>query len=348
MFRCSCRTQLLQTTQFCRDMASFNDSFCQGDVPAIESATGFLFGACRDRVCLQWAVINAIPTVTRLLVSSQPESKHCANCGARLGGRWCSQCGQKVLTERDRRFGHVLGQFAHELLHVEGKLVRTLIALVFRPGLPSAAYLNGQRVTYLSPIGLFLLVNLLYFIAPPMTDFNLDLYEQYYMQPYSSLIQPLVDARVERRETSFTEYAESYERINLNLARSLIILHLPMLALALKLLLFKRQLFYAEHFIVATHLFTFLLLVTLLMYPLGLLIIRAGNAAFGIDFMSVFRIIWGSMPALIFAHWLLSLRRCYRLGWIRAVLLTLALFFVLVVSHFVFRLVQFLAVFLAT
>ena len=262
--------------------------------------------------------------------------------------RWCSQCGQKALTDSDRRIGHLLGQFAHELLHVEGKLPRTVGTLIFKPGLPSAAYLAGQRVTYLSPIGLFLLVNLLYFIAPPMTDFNLSLDEQYHMQPYSALIQPLVDARLARREVAFADYAEQYGQLNLDLARSLIILHLPLLALALKLLFFRRPTYYAEHFVVATHLFTFLLLVALVLYPLAWLIAWLGQAGFVSDWRGFLALLWRAMPVVILLHWWLALKQVYELGWIRAFLAALAFLLATVLSHFVFRLVQFLAVFAAS
>jgi len=280
-----------------------------------------------------------------------PSDQHqslCANCGTPLEGRWCGQCGQKALSESDRRFGHVLGQFVHELLHVEGKLPRTLGALIFKPGLPSQAYLEGRRVIYLSPIGLFLLINLLYFIAPPMTDFNVTLDDQYHMQPYSALIQPMIDARLDTREVGFSDYAERYNQLNLNLARSLIILHLPLLALALKLMLIRRPTYFAEHFIVATHLFTFLLVLVLVLYPTTWLIIWLGQAAFDVDLIDLFRVLWRGFPLVIIIHWLLSLRRCYQLSWLITIAVTIGLTVATVISHFIFRLVQFLAVFAAT
>lgn len=281
-------------------------------------------------------------------MSSPERESQCGNCGASLQGRWCSLCGQKVLSEHDRRFRHVLGQFAHELLHIDGKLLRTLGALLFRPGLPSQAYLDGRRVAYLSPIGLFLLINLLYFLAPPMTDFNITLYDQYHLQPYSALLQPLIDMRLDSRGIEFDDYAEQYNRLNLNLARSLIILHLPLLALALKLMLIRRPTYFAEHFIVATHLFSFLLLLALLLSPISRLILWLGRLGLTPDLGGLFRLFWSSLPLVIVTHWLLSARRCYRLGWIGAVAMTLGLALATVIVHFVFRLVQFLAVFAAT
>ena len=252
------------------------------------------------------------------------------------------------MSESDRRFGHVLGQFAHELLHVEGKLPRTLGALIFKPGLPSQAYLEGRRVVYLSPIGLFLLVNLLYFIAPPMTDFNVTLYDQYHMQPYSALIQPMIDARLDSRDIEFDVHAVQYNQINPNLARSLIILHLPLLALALKLMLIRRPTYFAEHFIVATHLFTFLLLITLIHFPVTWFLIWLRQSGFEFNSLVIYNTVWRAFPVFVLIHWLLSLRRCYRLGWLGAIATTLGMVIATVISHFIFRLVQFMAVFAMT
>lgn len=251
-----------------------------------------------------------------------------------------------MLSDRDRRFGHLLGQFAHELFHVDGKLPRTLAALLFQPGRPSEAYLSGQRVRFLSPIGLFLLVNLVYFIAPPMTDFNVTLHDQYQVQPYSGLIQPMIDRRLAEREIDFDAYADRYNQVSLTLARSLIILHLPLLALALFLLFPRRKTYFAEHFIVATHLFTALLLAVLILMPAAYLALWFGRAGFSADWTPVFRLIWKLTPILILLHWLLTLKRCYRIGWLRAVMTTLAMAAATVISHFIFRIVQFFAGFL--
>lgn len=272
----------------------------------------------------------------------------CSNCGAPLTGRWCSSCGQKVIEDRDRRFVHVLGQFAHELFHVNGKLPRTLGSLLIRPGQLSRAYLDGQRVRYISPIALFLIINLVYFLAPPMTDFNLGLDEQYHMQPYSSLAQVMVDQRLEHRQLTLAEYATTYNSRNLNLAKSLIVVHLPFLALALSLLVPRRELYLAEHFIVATHLFTFILVISLIMVLGGRIAYLLAESLLPAGWGNNLFVIWRMVPLAIVAHWLLSIREAYTLGWGRSALITLAMVLALVVTHFIFRLIQFMIVFAVT
>jgi hypothetical protein len=277
-------------------------------------------------------------------MASEPDH-HCSNCRRPLSGHWCAHCGQKVLADSDRRFGHLLGQFAHELFHVNGKLPRTLGALLFKPGQLSSAYLEGQRVRYVSPIALFLIINLVYFVSPPMTDFNLDLEDQYQMQPYSSLIQPLIDQRLTSRDIEFERYARSYESANLNLARSLIVVHLPLLALALMILFPRRRMYYAEHFIIATHLFSFLLVIVLVLPQAGFWLWRIAQHWLEIDPSTIFNVIRPLMILLIVSHWLMAVRRIHTIGWLRSSLTTIALLLALVISHFCFRAVQFLVVF---
>lgn len=281
--------------------------------------------------------------VVRVLDQAGP----CGNCGAVLTGPWCAACGQKVLSDSDRRFGHLLGQFAHEAFHADGKLPRTLAALLFRPGALSIAYLNGQRLRYISPIGLFLMINLVYFLAPPMTDFNLSLADQINIQPYSGLIEPLVQARVESRQVELADYARAYGASTERLAKTLIILHLPLLALVLMLAFPRRPLYYAEHFVVATHLFSFLLLLALVAGPLRLALGHLATESF--DAMALFRLIWRLMPLVFMAWWLVALRRIYQTGWPRAGVTLVIWLIGLVVTHMlVYRPAQFLLVFAVT
>ena len=78
----------------------------------------------------------------------------CLNCGTKLHGSYCHECGQK---------GHVhktLGAFwhdlAHSVLHLEGKTWRTLPKLAVRPGDLTRRYVNGERAKFVSPMALFL------------------------------------------------------------------------------------------------------------------------------------------------------------------------------------------------
>ncbi len=78
----------------------------------------------------------------------------CLNCGARLDGPYCSQCGQAARIHRTlAAFWHDL---AHGVLHFEGKIWRTLPLLAWRPGELTRRYVAGERARFVSPIAIFL------------------------------------------------------------------------------------------------------------------------------------------------------------------------------------------------
>jgi hypothetical protein len=78
----------------------------------------------------------------------------CLNCGTRLIGSHCHQCGQTAHVHR------TLAAFFHDLLHgvfhFEGKIWRTLPMLAWHPGRLTREYIDGRRASYVSPIALFL------------------------------------------------------------------------------------------------------------------------------------------------------------------------------------------------
>jgi hypothetical protein len=79
---------------------------------------------------------------------------NCLNCGTPLSGPYCHQCGQHAHVHRTlTAFFH---DFAHGVLHFEGKIWRTLPMLAWRPGELTRGYIDGQRARFVSPIALFL------------------------------------------------------------------------------------------------------------------------------------------------------------------------------------------------
>ncbi len=96
---------------------------------------------------------------------SLPEPIVCANCGAEMTGEYCHQCGQKKVDRHDFSVKHFFGHLVHEITHLDGnKILKTLKALLFRPGLLTAEYLAGRKGSYLNPIRIYLTFSALYFL----------------------------------------------------------------------------------------------------------------------------------------------------------------------------------------
>ena len=94
-------------------------------------------------------------------MSHGPTEPDCLNCGAALHGTYCHACGQKaasVLGMHD--FAH---EAAHEFLHLDGKILKTVKLLIIRPGELTREFLAGRRVRYISPVRLYLTFSLIFF-----------------------------------------------------------------------------------------------------------------------------------------------------------------------------------------
>lgn len=268
----------------------------------------------------------------------------CLNCGTPLAGRWCHACGQKRLLESDRSVKNLLGEFVGELTQLDGRFLRSFSWLVFRPGRLAGNYLAGIRRRYLSPITLFLVANVLYFFAPTLTDFSPSLWEHVNVQPYAGLAKALLEARLELRDISFETYAAEFGRRQGDLAKTLLVVHVPLLALGLWPLHFRRRYLLADHMLVAFYIMAFVLLHGMLM-PL-LLLLPVTLAGLNPDLLNWLLRIGLLVPLLVWFFFLL--RGAYRQTWWEAALKTALLFVAFALAHFVYRLTLFVAVFAIT
>jgi hypothetical protein len=92
----------------------------------------------------------------------------CTNCGRLLAGAFCGSCGQKVSPSNPSILDFV-HELAHELLHVDGKIFRSVRLLVTAPGELTRELFKGRRVRYVSPIRIYLVFSVLYFAAAALT-----------------------------------------------------------------------------------------------------------------------------------------------------------------------------------
>lgn len=78
----------------------------------------------------------------------------CLNCGTALIGPHCHECGQSA--DVHRSVGAWWHDLAHGVLHLDGKIWRTLPLLAWRPGELTRRYIAGERARFVSPLALFL------------------------------------------------------------------------------------------------------------------------------------------------------------------------------------------------
>lgn len=95
--------------------------------------------------------------------TATPVMERCVSCNASLDGPYCSRCGERALEPEALTLRHFLVHtVAHELLHVDGALWRTLRLLFVRPGRLSLEYAAGRRRPYINPFRLLLIAIVVY------------------------------------------------------------------------------------------------------------------------------------------------------------------------------------------
>jgi hypothetical protein len=93
----------------------------------------------------------------------------CLNCGSPLTGEYCGSCGQRR-PGPDPTLREFVHETTHELTDWDGKVPRTLKALVLRPGLLTVDYLAGRRARWLTPFRVYLICSVIFFISGPTVE----------------------------------------------------------------------------------------------------------------------------------------------------------------------------------
>lgn len=259
----------------------------------------------------------------------------CPNCAACVIDRYCGACGQKYPVAEDRQLRHFLTEAGMQLVQIDGKLWQTFKYLVLKPGQLSAFDIAGVRRRFMSPLAIFLAVMVLYFYKPTMTDFALPLSDQY-IQWYGAWARAYVDS-LQLVGSAYTDYAERFWRQETDLARSLVLLHAPLLALWLWALHANKKLRFVDHLVVALHFWALLVIYSLLLQPLllgiGMLLAQLQISEQAAAPYLVWVLI--RIPFLLFL--LLTIKNAYQQTWPAALWRFPLAFAGLMCSHFLYR-----------
>jgi Protein of unknown function (DUF3667) len=90
------------------------------------------------------------------------ESTACYNCKAPLTGPFCAACGQKAQSLNPSAHD-LLHDITHEMLHVDGRIFRSVQRLLFSPGFLTREQFEGRRARWISPLRLYLIFSVIYF-----------------------------------------------------------------------------------------------------------------------------------------------------------------------------------------
>jgi hypothetical protein len=253
--------------------------------------------------------------------SSNGTTFACPSCGTVSTGQFCTQCGERKLGTEDRSLRHYFDIVVDFLTHFDSKGYRSLWYLVTRPGFLSNEVLRGARVRYAKPLSLFISINVVYYLSIAVfgantftTPLSVQLKQNDY---YPGFASRMVEQRLQTDGKSYAALEEKYNEKAGVLAKTLIFLFIPIYAGLFYGLFFHRRRYLVEHAVVATHLWSFILLLLAVGVPVVAALLmwwsRApsiGAALAANDYpVSVF------LQVCIAAYLTLMLRRVYASGW---------------------------------
>jgi len=125
----------------------------------------------------------------------------CRNCGASAPGAYCPACGQDT-RERLPTFAQFMRDATGRYVAFDGKLWKTLAALLFRPGFLTREYFAGRRRRYIGPARLFLVSSLVLFAALRLASESIEINDVFQTDPPKDAVP-----RVERPAPSGSSVA---------------------------------------------------------------------------------------------------------------------------------------------
>ncbi len=227
------------------------------------------------------------------------------------------------------------------LLDFDFKFVRTAMLLVRKPGFLTTEYWSGRRIRYTNPFQLLLLINIFYFFCsfageqlgynirvmfPTLGDLTGD-------RIFSGWASRVVQGKMLAEQIPMKAYYDSFDSHLEQLAKSLVILLVPILAVFLRILYWRSKRYFVEHFISAAHLVSFYVLFwSLLMLFAGGLAKTSALLSSGVHSVQFFSlpVLRYSPPAIIGAYVFFALRQTYKQSVVLTIIDCLLMIFVVI------------------
>lgn len=300
----------------------------------------------------------------------------CKNCGHSFTGKYCNNCGEKVYTKHDKSILHFFEDAFHFITHFEGTFFNTLKAIFTRPGKLSLDYCNGLRKKYFRPLSFFMLLVILYLIFPFFTGLNMPF--KFYLDE-GKFERQLVSRKTgvdidslrnqvnivlskrdfQNREQAYRAgsiYVDSviktipslsrlearYDKKSEKISKLLLLILLPLTALALWLFSLRKKQVFFDHLTLATEINAAFLLFNFFILPLFVILFQKITPSLVATYLSDIAIT-GFGYLVLFTYAAIAIWRFYAEKWwwaiLKAGLLTVAHFYMV---GFIYRKVLFL------
>ena len=220
-----------------------------------------------------------------------PANAICRNCGTQIIDRYCHVCGQDIFAGQEQSIFLLIVNLLDNAFAFEGKTLRTLGCLIFKPGFLSSEYRLGRIIRYVHPVKLFWMLTIIFF-ALFMFNIEKNIKTNRAVREQAEQTMPVQVTITEERDTA-TPAAVKSEDTKANKANKVndffnseqtktylksfapyaAFLFIPVFAVLLWLFFWRKKYFYMYHLVFAVHFHSFLwilwslLLTTDLLFP---------------------------------------------------------------------------------
>jgi hypothetical protein len=203
----------------------------------------------------------------------------CASCGQPLTHAYCGHCGEEALDRSKLTARYFLTRTVpNEILNLDGKIWRTLLLLLFRPGFLALEYVKGRRRPYVNPLRVLIVAIVAYVLATQGgTSFTFNLGPMQLSTAPTGTLGRSMQATMQQvdrfgiLESMFTErfgpVADASDQVETRFNRTLNGFATPLsftavflVALTLYTWFHRRRPLYVEHAVFSMHYYSFLLL----------------------------------------------------------------------------------------
>lgn len=171
----------------------------------------------------------------------------CLTCGTSFQGKFCCRCGEKIVETKERSLRYFFQELLNAFTFLDGKFPRSFNLLVRKPGELSSNFVKGIRQPYMKPVSLFFVANFLYFFLPSFEVFNTTFYSQMDSKPLGSVVQELVEKRVQDQPIAIGNLEILYNQNSGDWAKLLLVIIVVLFSGILTLVNFSRSRFYSDH-----------------------------------------------------------------------------------------------------
>lgn len=217
----------------------------------------------------------------------------CQNCQAPLNGDYCGKCGQRNV-DLERPIWSLVSDVIKETFEVDGRAWLTIKTLFGHPGMLTSEFLAGRRRTYTPPLRLYLVTSISFFVFVA------------WLAQSGLLLDPGQDPKFDA--------AVQARFLSDELPRLMFVL-LPVFALLLKAMYFRRL--YFDHLIFSIHLHTAGYMILALMLPLE----EVANQNVGLMIAQFVLLVY------FLVYFVNAVRRVYGPSWLVAALKSAAVLF---------------------